>query len=389
MSQQEIGALLTSIFVKEELKLATFSTPLIKDKQGIVKVTIRAIELKGPRVNQRVYQLSRFSISQVFHHNFSLDECLEIVKQELMPHYKQVLLQTRQTTYQLLTNKKGFVKVLKKPAVYSNLQLEHNRVKKYILSEDQPPAFLQLLGIANSLGKVIPAKRDKFLQINHFLDIVETIFPLLPDDQLLSIADFGCGKAYLTFALYYYLTEIKKRNVCLTGIDLKEEVIIFCQQVAKQLAYDQLHFVVGYIDKHHFSQSLDLVISLHACNTATDHALARAIHYQAKVILAAPCCQHELADQLAQPALNSLLRHGIIKEKLAALVTDAARAELLTMQGYKTQVIEFIDSLHTPKNLLIKAIKGCSSIKREKAQVRYQSLESLLSIKPLLKNLLS
>jgi len=197
---------------------------------------------------------------------------------------------------------------------------------------------------------------DKFRQLNKYLEFVEDSLPFLGDD--LTIIDFGCGKAYLTFALYYYLVKLKGRRVSIIGLDLKQDVITFCNETAKQLKYDGLLFKMGDIKDFEFNDAVDMVVSLHACDTATDEALGKAVGWGAKVIYAVPCCQHELFNQMKNAQMAPLLKHGIVKDKLATIVTDTLRAQALEAVGYTVQMLEFIDMTHTPKNILIRAIKA-------------------------------
>ncbi|MDR0963009.1 MAG: SAM-dependent methyltransferase [Clostridium sp.] len=235
--------------------------------------------------------------------------------------------------------------------------LAHNRIKHYLLPEGEPIDFLVDLGVMTKEGKVVKAKYDKFRQINRYLEFVEDVLPDLPTDSLLRIVDFGCGKSYLTFALYYYLHLVKGISVELIGLDLKEDVIRRCQELAIRYGYDTLHFEIGEIASYHNEDPIDMVISLHACDTATDAALAKAVSWGAKVIFAVPCCQHEVAKQIQNDVMNPMLRYGIMKERFSALLTDTIRAGLLEHQGYRVQILEFIDMEHTPKNLLIRAVK--------------------------------
>jgi SAM-dependent methyltransferase len=250
-----------------------------------------------------------------------------------------------------------------------------------LLQEGVPVPFLVELGVMNKQGKVFPQKRDKFRQINRFLEMVEdTLIHFEPSSEM-QIIDFGCGKAYLTFALYHYLKWIKKYPFKIVGLDLKKEVIEMCQKLARQFNYQDLEFVFGDINHYQASNRIDMVISLHACDTATDAILEKAIHWGAKVILSVPCCQHELFSQVKNPLLIPILKHGILKERFAALATDAARAQLLEVFGYQTQLLEFIDIEHTPKNILIRAIKTNSGL-NEAAWKSYLSFKQSLQIDP-------
>jgi SAM-dependent methyltransferase len=281
-----------------------------------------------------------------------------------------------------------------------------NRVKNYLLPEGTPVPFLILLGVTTPEGKVIASRYDKFRQINRFLefidDILEDVRAGIDDKRPLRIVDFGCGKSYLTFAVYYYLAEIKKLAVEITGLDLKKDVIDYCNKVAQQLGYENLTFAVGNIADYAYAHNPDIVITLHACDTATDYALDYAVKHTCRAILSVPCCQHELNMQIDKNKAGiheeggspfaPLLKYGIIKERFAALATDALRAEYLENAGYKVQILEFIDMEHTPKNLLIRAVKKNDApyMAGNKTQALYEAelLTAALHVSPALKGLL-
>ena len=233
----------------------------------------------------------------------------------------------------------------------------HNRVKQYILREGVPVPFLIDLGVMNEQGKIVHARYDKFRQINRFLEFIEDILPRLSRDREVTILDFGCGKSYLTFAMYYYLRELKGYDVNIIGLDLKTDVIEKCNSLAGRYGYEKLHFYHGDIADYEGVSSVDMVVTLHACDTATDYALAKAVEWGAEVILSVPCCQHEINKQIKNEMLEPVLRYGILKERMSALITDAVRANLLESKGYETQILEFIDMEHMPKNLLIRAVR--------------------------------
>jgi SAM-dependent methyltransferase len=351
LMQQEYFKTIDEQIEKYHLILATFSGALTKQEAS--KVTIRFLTIKG----QPVYQLTELVDDKAYHENLTAQECLEWISLN-GPFYKQAMYYTQLQDYQVLRSKKGQLTLLKKPPSKVKQLLTHNREKKYILAENQPIPFLIHVGIMNASGAVYTQKRDKFRQINRFLEMIEDILPALDASHVLNIIDFGCGKAYLTFALYHFLVVIHNFRVQITGLDLKAEVIQECQLLTKQLGYQHnLQFILGDINTFEQQKAVDLMVSLHACDTATDAALEKAVQWNAQVILSVPCCQHELYSQVNQQALKPLLKHGILKERFAALVTDAARAQLLEVLGYQTQLLEFIDLEHTPKNLLIRAIK--------------------------------
>ena len=220
---------------------------------------------------------------------------------------------------------------------------------------------------------------------NRFLEFIEDILPHLPQNREITILDFGCGKSYLTFAMYYYLKKLKGYDIRIIGLDLKKDVIKNCSRLAVKYGYDKLNFYEGSIEEFEGVTQVDMVVTLHACDTATDFALAKAVGWKAKVILSVPCCQHELNRQMENETLAPLFSYGLIKERMAALVTDAIRAEYLKREGYDTQILEFIDMEHTPKNILIRAIYTGNKGKNTEA---IRTCEEMLHIDPMLGRLL-
>lgn len=375
--KREVEEFLQLIIDKEELILASLSSPFSTEKPS--KITLRPLIIKG----EQCYQMTEQRDQQVFHQNLKKEQCVAWLKNHVH-QFKQSFFYSPTGDYHLLIGKKGNMKLMKKAPSKSVQVMPHNRQKQYILKEGHPYPFLVRLGVTNAQGKVYPAKSDKFRQINRFLEMIDDILPHLDSSGPLRIIDFGCGKAYLTFALYHFLKVIKGFEVALTGIDLKQEVIQDCQSLAEELGYQKdLQFIRMNIDQFQTEESVDLVISLHACDTATDAALEKAIRWQSKVILCVPCCQHELFNQIRQDSLAPLLKHGILKERFAALVTDAARVQLLEVLGYHAQILEFIDMEHTPKNLLIRATRRTQSDeKRQAALQTYLQFKKTLNIHP-------
>ncbi len=341
--------------LNEELDQMVFSNS--RDKETAFKVKVRPILTR----QELLFQETLYRGTQVFHHNYRAEEMEEralVLTPEL---FRQVEVQTRTLTGVVLASKKGNLTVRVKNRVEAEATqgqaLSHDRVKKYLLPEGRPVDFLVGLGVQTAEGKVTKAKYDKFRQINRYLEFIEDVMGALPEGRTLRIIDFGCGKSYLTFAMYYYLHELHGRDVRITGLDLKEDVIDRCNRLAGACGYRFLSFEKGDISTYEGADQVDMVVSLHACDTATDYAPEKAVRWGARVIMAVPCCQHEVNRQIRCRELEPVLRYGVIKERLSALVTDAMRANLLEEQGYDTQILEFIDMEHTPKNLLIRAVK--------------------------------
>ena len=340
----------------EDLMLAVLSGQRSKEKEAPSKVRIRQIELKG----SVCYQASSTVGTKVLHSNYSREEVIAYVEQSLQEGgFSQLQVQGRCKDGSVLVSKKGKVTVkVKEHQAKEPVQiLAHNRVKQYILKEGTPVPFLMDLRVMNKEGKIHRPAYDKFKQINRFLEFIEDILPALSREREVTILDFGCGKSYLTFAMYYYLKELKGYDVNIIGLDLKEDVIRKCNGLAEKYGYEKLHFLCGDIAEYEGVQKVDMVVTLHACDKATDYALAKAVEWDAQVILSVPCCQHELNDQIQNKLLSPVLKYGLLKERMSALLTDGIRAELLESKGYSTQILEFIDMEHTPKNLLIRAVK--------------------------------
>ena len=351
---------------------------------GPSKVKIRPVKLKD--------QASALEGTKVFHKNYDREQMLAYLEAELSGNFGQLQCQGALMDGVVLVSKKGKMTIKEKHhAVRENVQIQaHNRVKQYILKEGIPVPFLTDLGVMTEKGKIITSRYDKFRQINRFLEFIEDILPRLAKDREVTILDFGCGKSYLTFAMYYYLKELKGYDVNIIGLDLKTDVIEKCNGLARKYGYEKLHFYQGDIADYEGVSAVDMVVTLHACDTATDFALAKAVEWGAQVILSVPCCQHEVNKQIRNELLEPVLHYGILKERMSALITDAVRANLLESKGYETQILEFIDMEHTPKNLLIRAVKKGKTAQAENTAktTRLDEMIKELNIHPTLEQLL-
>lgn len=346
--------------LNETLIRVILSNPSSKD--GVIKICARPV-LKNKSL---LFQIEEYTKTQVFHKNLTAGDAGSYLTGKLSSdassqtaEFKNALVETKSFTANVLVSKKGTLTIKKKMNTSTKqpkISLSHNRKKKYILEEGIPVPFLIDLGVMTQNGSIVNAHYDKFRQINRFLEYIEDILPSLPTGRELRILDFGCGKSYLTFAIYYYLKVLKGYPVRITGLDLKEDVIRHCNELAVKYGYDKLEFLCGDIAYYDGCSQVDMVVTLHACDTATDYALAKAVGWGAKVILSVPCCQHELNKQMKNDLLSPVLHYGILKERMAALMTDGLRAQILEANGYRTQILEFIDMAHTPKNLLIRAV---------------------------------
>lgn len=407
-------------FLNRHLKQMILSNPV--QKEEILKVKIRPIVLHG----EIMFQAEEFIGKQAFHKNLNKEEAIAYIAERLNENFRQAELISALGTGMVLVSKKGAMTVkMKKTAVAGGglpagisgscnsetsgspqsesavlpgksvsgqmkilpdpVVLSHNRQKRYVLQEGIPVPFLIDLGVMTAEGKVVRTRYDKFRQINRFLEFIEDILPKLDKSRETVIIDFGCGKSYLTFAMYYYLHVLKGYPIRVIGLDLKQDVINRCNQLAERYAYDKLKFYHGDIATYEGVDHVDMVVTLHACDTATDYALEKAVRWGANVILSVPCCQHELNKQMKNVLMKPVLQYGLIRERMAALYTDALRAEILENQGYRTQILEFIDMEHTPKNILIRAVKEgrCKDNRKE-----IEEIKSFLHVEPTLYGLL-
>lgn len=390
----------------EELKIL-LQKILNKDLQQIIlsnsrhpeqtqKVKIRPVLIR----EELLFQETAYRGTQAFHENFTAEQMTDRICTALQEQFRQGEFSAKTLQATALVSKKGKLTLKVKnsgkaprtegaaASEEEELQaLAHNRTKHYILEEGKPVDFLVGLGVQTPDGRVTRARFDKFRQINRYLEFIEDVIDELPKDRTIRIIDFGCGKSYLTFAMYYYLHELQHRDIQVTGLDLKTDVIKHCNELAEKLGYDRLKFERGDISTYEGTDVADMVVTLHACDLATDYALDKAVKWGARVILAVPCCQHELNRQIKCDPLKPVLKYGIIKERVAALLTDALRANLLEQQGYETQILEFIDMEHTPKNLLNRAVKKNGMRPKKSADIG--TVEELLHVAPTLEKLLN
>lgn len=349
----------------------------------ISKVRIRPVLLKG----EIKYQCSETHGTKELHKNYDKRELIDRIEHWMAEDFRQLQLESQKGTGSVLVSKKGKMTVRYKRSRNTEgagLVLSHNRKKQYILEEGRPVEFLVDLGVMTPEGKIVHSKYDKFRQINRFLEFIEDILPRLSREREVTILDFGCGKSYLTFAMYYYLKILKEYDVNIIGLDLKADVIMHCNELSEQYGYEKLRFLQGDIASYTGTDHVDMVVTLHACDTATDYALAKAVAWGAEVILSVPCCQHELNGQIRNEMLSPVLSYGILKERMAALITDGLQAQLLAEAGYDTQILEFIDMEHTPKNLLIRAVRNGKRTKKKELETCMQALHVTPTLKTLL-----
>lgn len=380
---EELRKVLNEVFNDEIIKAVISNKANKEVKYNKIVINIKETN-KG-----KFYQLEKFTDKQVFHENIKVENISDKIYECLNENYKQLSAWSCNFTYDMKISKKGKIFLGKKKCDNSkNINKGHNKEKNYILKEGMIIEPLIDLGVFTKEGKIVNSKYDKYKQINRFIEII--------DDEIrknnyndLTILDFGCGKSYLTFVLYYYFVKIKNINVKMIGLDLKEDVIKKCNEIAQRYNYENLYFELGDINGFKYNNKVDMVITLHACDTATDYALYNAIKWNSNMIFSVPCCQHEFNSQIKTNDLSILTKYGIVQERISALMTDSVRANLLECAGYKTQLLEFIDISHSPKNILIRASK--SNISKEKREKSFEEVNSLIktfNFNPTLYNLL-
>ena len=383
--------------LKKYIQEEKFIKIVFSDKKNgnFSKIIIKPLSLKAGKN----IQIESFKDNKAFHKNIELNNLQEIenILKEYIENFKQILLQIENLDISFMKKKERFIKKENKNNLIKNSN-EHNKKKQYILNEGDKIDFLIELGLMSAEGKILKSSYSKFKQINKYLEFIDDVIEELKSKKLIdnhiNILDFGCGKSYLTFALYYYLKHYRKDlSFSIVGLDLKKDVIEFCNKLAQKLNYENLQFLNGNIKDYDRTLEVDLVFSLHACNNATDYSLEKALSLNAKAILAVPCCHHEFFEKIQKNKnskfydnLKIMADNGIALDKFASLATDSFRSLALELCGYKTKMIEFIDMEHTPKNILIKAIKSKSSNLKEKL-IEYSKLKEFLGIQPLLEEL--
>ena len=392
IDKEKVFELLKENFENKNITKCIFSN--MKGDYEYTKIIIKPLIIK----NNFVYQFEQFKNNKAYHSNLTIEESIQKLS-TIIENFYQYVVFTTESDIQIIRGKKDFnmKSTCNQKEIYS---LEHNKVKKYILEEGTPIPFLIRLGIMGEDGKVFKKSYDKFRQINKYLEFIDETIKELKNkkyiDTHIKAVDFGCGKSYLTFALHYYLKNIQNMTFEVIGLDLKKDVIEHCNQIAKDLNMENIEFLTGDIKDFNKLKNVDLIFSLHACNNATDYSLLKGLELDAKAILAVPCCQHEFNQKMSQNKKseffafeNPIGKHGILLEKFASLATDALRAQVLELCGYKTQVMEFIDMEHTPKNILIRGIKENpnKNILEKKLQ-EYEIYKKFLGIEPLLDTLL-
>ena len=329
------------------------SSPVKEVEPDVQKMSARPVELNsGPAI-----QFTRQEATREAHQNLPHAEAVAEVEQLFGTHFRHAHLFTTSADIKAKQRASGKLKLSRHAPTKTAASAEHNRSKQYLIPDGVPCPFLIEIGVMNSEGRVRAAKYDKFRQVNRFLEFVEDVYSTLPSSGVLRVIDFGCGKSYLTFAMHHLLVQKHGRKVEMLGVDLKQDVINDCRRIAEQLDCDGLEFKAANVADIEPSSPVDLVVSLHACDTATDIALARAVAWQARAILSVPCCHHEFASKMSGDLLQPIQQHGILRERFAELATDAYRAQMLEASGYKAQVVEFIDLEHTARNILIRAVR--------------------------------
>ena len=390
--REYVKNLLKDFLENKKLVKAVFSN--MKGDYPYTKINIKPLIIK----NNFFYQFEQFQNNKAYHSNLTVQESIEKLD-DILNSFKQYMIFATEGDYQIIKGKNDFnIKITKNCREIKSL--EHNKTKNYLLEEGKPIPFLIKLGVMGENGEIFKDSYNKFRQINKYLEFIDDTIKELKNKKLITdnikFVDFGCGKSYLTFALHYYLKNIKDMKFTIIGLDLKKDVMDYCNKVAKELKCENLEFLTGDIKDFDKLKDVDIIFSLHACNNATDYALLKGLELNAKAILAVPCCQHEFNQKMSNNKKSEFFnaefpigKHGILLEKFTSVATDAFRAQALELCGFKTQVMEFIDMEHTPKNILIRGIRD--NIKKEtleKKFAEYNTFKKFLGIEPILDELL-
>lgn len=338
-----------------EINKVVISNPILKNDEISHKVIVKKIILK----DEECFQFSFYIGKKVIHQN-SFEKDIKLIDKILnimSDNFKQCNIEANNNVTILMNRKKQFkLTGITENNNNQNCILNHDNEKNYIIKQGQYIDWMYKLNMMSKNGYILKNMQKKYRQINKFLEMISDIEKYIPNNAV--IVDMGCGKSYLTFALYYYFNVIKNKNVIIKGFDLKKDVVDKCNELINEFNFKNIEFQAGDIAQLNNSDiKVDMVITLHACDTATDYAIYNAVNWGCKVIMCVPCCQHEVFGQIKNEYMNIILKHGILKERFSAIFTDAIRANMLELNGYKTNVIEFIDMEHTPKNIMIRAIK--------------------------------
>ena len=369
----ELNQFIEDIIKSNSLVNMVVSGPRRKQNE-CKRINIKPVIIK----DKYILQFESIMSNKAFHENLEEDEAIEKLTSTLIDDFKNMFVRTEYYEYQCMISKKGKLTFKKKDIEKACLDLSHDRKKEYIIPENEKCDFLMELGVMDENGKVYKKKYDKFRQINKFLEIVDGTIDSENLDDKFRIVDFGCGKAYLTFGLYYYFNKILKKNVEIIGLDLKEDVIEFCNRTSYNIGYDKLQFIKGDIAEFDSDGNIDMIVTLHACDNATDAALVKAVKWDVDYILSVPCCQHEFFNKIDNVSLGPMLDHGLIKERLSSLVTDTLRTLYLNSEGYDVKLVEFVSMEHTPKNIMIKGIK--KDIDANVAKLKYNEFKKFWNL---------
>ena len=372
---QKLKEIINDSIKEQKLQSITFSSPRQKGDE------LRSVYINNKKDGSFKIELRLSKHNDI--KDISSANLVELIESEYLKAFKQVLIKTQDSEHQALINKKFKAKIISK-MISQEVKTKHNRQKNYIIPDGEPCDFLIEIGVMASNGKVKSNYYKKFKQINRFLEMVDDLFKKEQMDKIHAV-DFGSGKSYLTFAIYHYFKNVRNIETKITGIDLKQEVIDNCNTIAKKLNYTGLNFVHGFIHDFKTDEDIDFVVTLHACDTATDEAILFSLKNNANKMIFVPCCQHELNSQLNNEDNNILIEHGVYRDKMCAIITDNVRAKLLEASGYKVQIMEFIETEHTAKNIMLRCQKATKSLdQRNKALEEYKELAKKWSISPYL-----